>query len=406
MSNGIELTRRRALGGLATIGVASAGAGAGTMALFSDRETSSGNSVRAGTLDLLLGNGPVWSTSVGANLAPGDRFSGTVDLTNDGTLPADHVEVAVSLSENDGDTTAPDGDGGDKSMKQTAQRLFVDEIVYPDTGDPASRNFFSPATQVPGAYVYDVDQDGDKNARVASASDPAGGGRDGVVHATSDGSSTQDYTRSIVDVSGKGLTLSDIASSSAGTRFAYDWFEGPNNEVHAPDEVKLLLENETGHHFVFQHLTDDPDHTEGAWQTRDVAQELDGTVTGNGWKEVDLRDGSVVDLGADLLDDYGSATLKQVGFGAGNFNLNNSRVTDIYYDRLVITDDEMDFRAWPMNLWDLRSSPLDNLVAPTANGGTETFTIGLQLDPAAGNGFQGDGVDVDFQFTLNQNATQ
>ncbi|QLH81243.1 SipW-dependent-type signal peptide-containing protein [Halosimplex pelagicum] len=46
------LSRRQMLAGLGTIGVASAGAGLGTTALFSDEESFEGNSVTAGTLDM------------------------------------------------------------------------------------------------------------------------------------------------------------------------------------------------------------------------------------------------------------------------------------------------------------------------------------------------------------------
>jgi predicted ribosomally synthesized peptide with SipW-like signal peptide len=52
MSKKIGLTRRQALAGLGTIGVASAGAGLGTTALFSDEESFEDNQLTAGTLDL------------------------------------------------------------------------------------------------------------------------------------------------------------------------------------------------------------------------------------------------------------------------------------------------------------------------------------------------------------------
>jgi predicted ribosomally synthesized peptide with SipW-like signal peptide len=48
----IELTRRKALAALGTVGVASAGAGLGTTAYFSDSEDFEGNSLTAGSLDL------------------------------------------------------------------------------------------------------------------------------------------------------------------------------------------------------------------------------------------------------------------------------------------------------------------------------------------------------------------
>jgi predicted ribosomally synthesized peptide with SipW-like signal peptide len=55
MSNkDFELSRRKALAALGTIGVASAGAGLGTSAYFSDQETFENNQLTAGTLDLKM----------------------------------------------------------------------------------------------------------------------------------------------------------------------------------------------------------------------------------------------------------------------------------------------------------------------------------------------------------------
>jgi predicted ribosomally synthesized peptide with SipW-like signal peptide len=50
-----ELSRRKALAALGTIGVASAGAGLGTSAYFSDQETFENNQLTAGTLDMHIG---------------------------------------------------------------------------------------------------------------------------------------------------------------------------------------------------------------------------------------------------------------------------------------------------------------------------------------------------------------
>jgi len=52
MSKEFNLSRRKALAALGTIGVASAGAGLGTSAYFSDQETFENNSLTAGTLDM------------------------------------------------------------------------------------------------------------------------------------------------------------------------------------------------------------------------------------------------------------------------------------------------------------------------------------------------------------------
>ena len=53
-TTGLKLSRRKALAGIGAIGVASAGAGFGTSAFFSDQEAFEGNSLAAGELDLRI----------------------------------------------------------------------------------------------------------------------------------------------------------------------------------------------------------------------------------------------------------------------------------------------------------------------------------------------------------------
>jgi len=55
MQDDFELSRRKALAALGTIGVTSAGAGLGTSAYFSDQETFENNSLTAGELDMHIG---------------------------------------------------------------------------------------------------------------------------------------------------------------------------------------------------------------------------------------------------------------------------------------------------------------------------------------------------------------
>ncbi|WP_136689928.1 TasA family protein [Halorhabdus amylolytica] len=100
----IELTRRRVLGGLITVGAASAAAGAGTFALFSDTETSSGNEVTAGTLDLQIDpdDSATTSLSVG-DVKPTDGGAIVLELTNAGSIDANVAGVTVeSITESDG----------------------------------------------------------------------------------------------------------------------------------------------------------------------------------------------------------------------------------------------------------------------------------------------------------------
>lgn len=117
----LQLTRRRVLGGSIVLGLTAAGAGAGTFALFSDTETSSGNTIQAGTLDLGLG---VTSGSFTAgNLKPTESISGSFDLTESGTITGNHVELDFSVNtteagaSNDGDT-APSSAAGMEELFQ------------------------------------------------------------------------------------------------------------------------------------------------------------------------------------------------------------------------------------------------------------------------------------------------
>ena len=70
-----ELSRRKALAGLGTIGVASAGAGLGTSAYFNDTETFENNSVTAGQLNLVVD----YYTSVDQGQFGASTDSGEVD---------------------------------------------------------------------------------------------------------------------------------------------------------------------------------------------------------------------------------------------------------------------------------------------------------------------------------------
>lgn len=104
--NNIELTRRRVLGGIATVGAASAAVGAGTFAAFSDTETSSGNSVTAGTLDLQLNPNSSGSTSIDfGTIAPGDSGYLVIELTNDGSIDATLQSINIGDVSEDGSLT-------------------------------------------------------------------------------------------------------------------------------------------------------------------------------------------------------------------------------------------------------------------------------------------------------------
>jgi predicted ribosomally synthesized peptide with SipW-like signal peptide len=82
----IELSRRKILAGLGTIGLASAGAGAGTMALFEDSEDAQAQ-VQSGTLDLRV-NGANGTVTIldESGIAPGDSGSNSFYVRNAGNV--------------------------------------------------------------------------------------------------------------------------------------------------------------------------------------------------------------------------------------------------------------------------------------------------------------------------------
>lgn len=94
----IELNRRRVLGGMITLGGAAAAAGAGTYAWFSDTETSSNNTIQAGTLTLSGVSNGVFSAT---NIAPGQSApsagTNTITATYDSGSSVNPAEIDFSI---------------------------------------------------------------------------------------------------------------------------------------------------------------------------------------------------------------------------------------------------------------------------------------------------------------------
>lgn len=127
---------KRILLSLITIVAVSAAVVNGVNALFSDTETSTGNTFAAGTLDLKLNGGDVNVTIFTVTLAkPGDTGGATWIVNNAGTI-AGYLDLhSLTLTNNDNDCTEPesiDGDGtcgpvggGELSANMNVD-LFVD----------------------------------------------------------------------------------------------------------------------------------------------------------------------------------------------------------------------------------------------------------------------------------------
>jgi predicted ribosomally synthesized peptide with SipW-like signal peptide len=107
MSKKVELTRRRVLGGLGTIGVAGAAAGLGTSAYFNDEESFTDNSITAGTLDMEVtatveAASSYWESAVDMSAtADGEAVSG---VTVNDVKPGDWGIICfdISIEENPG----------------------------------------------------------------------------------------------------------------------------------------------------------------------------------------------------------------------------------------------------------------------------------------------------------------
>ena len=130
--NTYGLSRRKALLGLSTIGVAGVGAGVGTSALFSDTEEFSNNTITAGTLDMAVTGEIVAANSeyitnvtditgnpieadgdveMGFNVQdfkPGDWFALCITVDSVAENPFYLTMFAEDLTENGGTTTEPE----------------------------------------------------------------------------------------------------------------------------------------------------------------------------------------------------------------------------------------------------------------------------------------------------------
>ncbi|OYR59347.1 choice-of-anchor W domain-containing protein [Halorubrum halodurans] len=136
-TNNFGLSRRQMLGGLGMIGVASAGAGLGTTAYFSDEEGFTGNRLEAGTLDLLVDYEASYDSD-GAVENMADVAMGTQDgepagmfYDLDDVKPGDsgHVEFCFRIVDN------PSYMWACADLSQTENGMNEPEMAVDDTSD-------------------------------------------------------------------------------------------------------------------------------------------------------------------------------------------------------------------------------------------------------------------------------
>jgi spore coat-associated protein N len=112
--------------------------GGGTYAYFSDTESSTGNTLTAGTLDLNIngGNVAINTFDVG-NVAPGDSGSANCTLANVGSIPGE-LDVTIAAINNTAGAGGTQYEGGSGELGANAEMALyfdVDESGGATAGD-------------------------------------------------------------------------------------------------------------------------------------------------------------------------------------------------------------------------------------------------------------------------------
>lgn len=126
------LRKREVLVSLFLIGMVGTGISVSTHALWSDTDGSEANVVQGGSLDLALDGGDsVSATLTLDNATPGETTVHRYNLTNDGTVTAGNVTIAMSYAENDPPITVDDPDFNvSLNASETASLTRVHTLNY------------------------------------------------------------------------------------------------------------------------------------------------------------------------------------------------------------------------------------------------------------------------------------
>jgi predicted ribosomally synthesized peptide with SipW-like signal peptide len=133
--------------------------GAGSWALWSDTDASTSNTVDDGTMDLTIDgvNNNVSGSFSLANAQPGDATSYVFDLRNDGSTEADHVELALSSSENDTRTEPSDSElDAELNAEETASLIRVTQYEYQNDAGTTQRDLLESVKDDNGNGIKDL----------------------------------------------------------------------------------------------------------------------------------------------------------------------------------------------------------------------------------------------------------
>jgi len=438
----IKLTRRRALGALGVVGVASAGAGAGTLALFSDEETSGGNSVQAGTLDLTLDGGNEAVTLIDtADVKPGDNGDGRTTLTNDGSVDG-YVDLSV--------TSVYDPENGvgeaEMSADSTGASRGTFDLEFSQSSDVADAGPASPGW-VPDRVEptsWEISNfDGDDRLRIEIG----------------DQGSAEGFNSYIGK---KYIPGTDLGQWNAGdgTRLSYRFYvdsawesDGDAHEtgvwIVGGDADTSGNVNADRTDYSILHYQDSTASDSGSARFR----YFDGAGPDTGWSDVGLPSGFDPTQGGWVDVDYvfnrdgdehrwyvnGELFHVDGSVGSGtdviyrpivnSVNFDNAKTKEYYYDDLTLEtpgdgelDDALEFRAY----FDDGSTtyvvggpstyvPFSSAVSPDLTYDADyllgsqqeaDFVVEWRIPESVGNEIQSDGLTVDFAFELGQETSQ
>jgi len=135
--------------------------GVGSWALWSDTDASTSNTVNDGTMDLAINgsNNDVSGSFSLTDSQPGDNTSQTFVLENDGTTEADHVEIALSSSENDSESEPADTElSNELGAGKTASLIRVTEYEYQNDAGATQRDLLTSVNESNGNGIIDLQE--------------------------------------------------------------------------------------------------------------------------------------------------------------------------------------------------------------------------------------------------------
>ncbi|GKZ12808.1 CalY family protein [Haladaptatus sp. T7] len=154
-------------------------AGVGTWAFWSDTDSSTGNTVEAGTMDLAI-NGSANGTTEDFNLInaqPGDQVDHTYALTNEGSTEADHLEIGFNYTENDLRAEPNDSElANELNASETASLIRVQAMQYENPQGTVLNDITTNVTDTNGNGYVDLQEVNEQTGVLDNLQAPAPNG--------------------------------------------------------------------------------------------------------------------------------------------------------------------------------------------------------------------------------------